>query len=55
MTVADLNGDGIPDLIYPNYVGANVAMRLGNGNGTFGPEQTFRDRGRARMRSRWWT
>ena len=39
--VADVTGDGIPDLIYPDYVGGNVAVRLGNGNGTFGPEQTF--------------
>jgi hypothetical protein len=39
--VADLNGDGIPDLIYPNYVSGNVAVRLGLGNGTFGPQTVF--------------
>ena len=39
--VADVNGDGIPDLLYPNYVGRNVAIRLGNGNGTFGPQTDF--------------
>ncbi len=41
LAVADVNGDGIPDLIYADYVGANVAVRLGNRNGTFGPEKTF--------------
>jgi FG-GAP-like repeat/Bacterial pre-peptidase C-terminal domain len=39
--VADVNGDGIPDLIYPNYVGTNVAVRLGEGDGTFGPQAVF--------------
>jgi hypothetical protein len=41
VTVADLNGDGIPDLIYADYVTANVAVRLGKGDGTFGPERTY--------------
>jgi hypothetical protein len=41
VTVADLTGDGIPDLIWGDYAAANVAVRLGNGDGTFGPEQTF--------------
>ena len=41
VAVADLTGDGIPDLIYADYVTGNVAVRLGNGNGTFGPEATF--------------
>ena len=41
VTVADLTGDGIPDLIIPNYVAANVAIRLGYGNGTFGPLTVF--------------
>ena len=31
MAVADLTGDGIPDLIYADYVSDNVAVRLGNG------------------------
>jgi hypothetical protein len=39
--VADLNGDGIPDLIYPDYVARDVAVRLGNGDGTFGALRTF--------------
>ena len=41
VTVADLNGDGIPDLIYPNYAAGNVAVRLGNGKGTFGPATIY--------------
>ncbi len=41
VAVADLNGDGVPDLIYADYVSANVAVRLGNGDGSFGPEETY--------------
>ena len=41
IAVADLTGDGIPDLIYADYVSGNVAVRLGKGDGTFGPEETF--------------
>ena len=41
VAVADLTGDGVPDLIYADYVTGNVAVRLGNGNGTFGPETTY--------------
>jgi len=41
IAVADLTGDGIPDLIYADYVSGNVAVRMGNGDGTFGPEETF--------------
>jgi hypothetical protein len=40
-TVADLNGDGIPDLVYATYVGGNVVVRTGLGNGTFGPPQVY--------------
>ena len=36
-----MTGDGVPDLIYADYVTGNVAVRLGNGNGTFGPETTY--------------
>ena len=39
--VADLTGDGIPDLIYPDYESGIVAVRLGIGNGTFGPQEDF--------------
>jgi FG-GAP-like repeat/Bacterial pre-peptidase C-terminal domain len=41
VAVADLTGDGIPDLIYADYVTGNVAVRLGTGDGTFGPEVTY--------------
>jgi hypothetical protein len=41
VTVADVNGDGIPDLIYPNYAAGNVAVRLGNGKGTFGSAMIY--------------
>jgi hypothetical protein len=33
--VADVNGDGRPDLVTANYSGRNVSVLLGNGNGTF--------------------
>jgi hypothetical protein len=39
--VADVNGDGIPDLLYPDYVGANVGVRLGLGDGAFGAQSVF--------------
>src|SRR5580700_4714600 len=45
--LADVNGDGAPDLI-TNYVQAvgdtsddSIGVRLGNGNGTFAPAQSF--------------
>jgi hypothetical protein len=34
--IADINGDGIPDMIYADYVAANVVVQLGLGNGKFG-------------------
>ena len=37
MAVADLNGDGIPDIVTANYEGASVSVLLGNGDGTFQP------------------
>ncbi len=40
-TVADVNGDGIPDLIYTTYNGDDVVVRLGLGNGTFGPPHMY--------------
>ena len=55
VAVADLTGDGIPDLIYADYVSGNVAVRLGNGNGTFGPEETFPTAGGQPRWSRWRT
>jgi FG-GAP-like repeat len=34
-TVADVNGDGKPDLIVANRFGYTASVLLGNGNGTF--------------------
>jgi hypothetical protein len=41
VTAADVNGDGIPDLIVTNLGSNSVGVLLGNGNGTFQSEQTF--------------
>ena len=35
VAAGDLNGDGIPDLAVVNVIDGNVAVYLGNGNGTF--------------------
>jgi hypothetical protein len=40
VVVADLNGDGRPDLAVTNYSNQTVGVLLGNGNGTFQPQQT---------------
>ena len=37
MTLADLNGDGIPDLVVADSGGNNVLIYPGLGNGQFGP------------------
>ena len=37
--MADLNGDGKPDLVVVNAVANNVSVLLGNGNGTFQPAE----------------
>ena len=41
VAVADLNGDGKPDVIVANNSSGNVGVFLGNGNGTFHREVTF--------------
>src|SRR5262249_21450484 len=39
--VADLNGDGIRDLVVPNFASADISILLGRGDGTFAPERRF--------------
>ena len=42
VAIGDFNGDGIPDLVTANSngkSGSSVTELLGNGNGTFGPQQ----------------
>ena len=46
MTVADVSGDGVPDVIVANASNNNVGVLLGNGNGTFRPMQTSPRRSR---------
>ena len=41
MQVADLNGDGIPDIVTANYGSDTVSVLLGTGDGTFQPAQSF--------------
>ena len=38
VVLADLNGDGTPDIVTANYGDNSVSVLLGNGNGTFAPE-----------------
>jgi hypothetical protein len=49
VAVADVNGDGKPDLIASNsgYLSASASVLLGNGDGTFQPQQAFRTSNRA--------
>ena len=41
VAVADLSGDGKPDLVTANAFSDDVSVLLGNGDGTFQPEQRF--------------
>ena len=42
VAIGDLNGDGRPDLVLPNYTSArNLSVVLGNGDGTFGPRNDY--------------
>jgi autotransporter-associated beta strand protein len=39
--LADINGDGVPDLVLVNQFSNNLSILLGNGDGTFKTAQTF--------------
>jgi hypothetical protein len=41
VAIADVNGDGKPDLVVANYFSNTISVLLGNGNGTFGAAQNF--------------
>ncbi len=41
MAVADVTGDGKLDIVVANYQSNTVSVLLGNGDGTFQPQQTF--------------
>ena len=41
LAVADVNGDGKPDIVVANFDGNNVSVLLGNGDGTFQKALTY--------------
>jgi hypothetical protein len=41
LTVADVNGDGKPDLVVANQASSTVSVLLGNGDGTFQPAVSY--------------
>src|SRR5947209_5700736 len=41
VAVADVNWDGVPDLVVANGAGNDVSVLLGSGNGTFQPARNF--------------
>jgi len=41
VAVADLNGDGKPDIVTANLNSDDISVLLGNGDGTFQAEQRF--------------
>lgn len=41
LAVADVNGDGKPDVVVANLYTSNVGVLLGNGDGTFQPALTY--------------
>ncbi|HZE18967.1 MAG TPA: VCBS repeat-containing protein, partial [Candidatus Angelobacter sp.] len=41
VAVADLNADGISDLVFADFDANSVSILLGNGDGTFGPRTDY--------------
>jgi len=41
VTVADVNKDGVPDLVTPNFMGNSISVLLGIGDGHFDPPVEF--------------
>jgi len=41
VAVADLTGNGIDDIVVPNFRAGDISVLLGNGNGTFQPQRNF--------------
>ncbi len=42
IAVADLNQDGVPDIVTPNFLGDSVSLLLGIGNGHFDPAKELK-------------
>src|SRR5438876_9045812 len=45
VVIADLNADGISDLVVPAFNSNSVSVMLGNGDGTFGARRDYRTGG----------
>ena len=41
LALADVNGDGKPDLATSSYYDPGISVFLGNGDGTFGPQKSY--------------
>jgi hypothetical protein len=41
VAVADLNGDGNPDIVTANFSSSDVSVLMGNGDGSFQPQQRY--------------
>jgi len=41
VALADLTGNGVEDIVVPNFRAGDISVLLGNGNGTFQPQRTF--------------